>query len=73
MNYMVIENSFSNHLIPIIALYVYQYPRYMHFSMYTSIVFPYFFSLNSEGFANNLKTKNQMTCYIIVQDGIILL
>ena len=43
----------------------------MRLSMYSSL-FSVYFSLNSEGFANILKTKNQMT-YIVVQDGMILL
>ena len=43
----------------------------MRLSMYTSL-FSVYFSLNSEGFANILKTKNQIL-YFVVRDGIILL
>ena len=44
----------------------------MRLSMYTSL-FSVYFSLNSEGFANILKTKKSNDKYIVVHDDIILL
>ena len=54
--YMIVEHCHSNHLIPIIALYVYQKPRYILFSMYTALFFRNF-PVNSKGLVNTLKTK----------------
>ena len=70
---MVIELSFSNYLIPIIARSLGLSVTKIHAFFYVYLhSFFRIFSLNSEGFANILKTKNQMT-YIVVQDGMILL